>query len=85
MSFGQGAGGHEALSSCLPRLAVSRAAAVDQLQEWTDRSGVDIHRPKEGQTKPGPVLEDALDRAIKGNYDVVRPFSPWYSLSITMW
>lgn len=49
-----------------------RAAAVDQLEEWTKRSGVDIHRPSEGQTKPMPVLDDAITKAINGNYDVVR-------------
>ncbi len=49
-----------------------RAAAVDQLQEWTVRAGVDIHRPAEGQTKPAPVLEDAITKAIEGDYDVVR-------------
>jgi signal recognition particle GTPase len=45
---------------------------VDQLEEWTKRSGVDIHRPSEGQTKPMPVLDDAITKAINGNYDVVR-------------
>ena len=48
-----------------------RAAAVDQLQEWCERSEVDIHIPAEGQTKPAPVLQDALDKAIKEDYDVV--------------
>lgn len=48
-----------------------RAAAVDQLEEWTVRAGVDIHRPAEGQTKPAPVLEDAIARAIEGDYDVL--------------
>lgn len=44
---------------------------MDQLEEWTKRSGVDIHRPAEGQTKPMPVLDDAITRAIDGKYDVV--------------
>lgn len=48
-----------------------RAAAVDQLQEWCERSEVDIHIPAEGQKKPAPVLQDALDKAIKEEYDVV--------------
>ena len=48
-----------------------RAAAVDQLEEWTIRAGVDIHRPAEGQTKPAPVLDDAITKAIEGDYDVV--------------
>jgi len=48
-----------------------RAAAVDQLEEWTVRAGVDIHKPSEGQTKPAPVLDDAITKAIEGDYDVL--------------
>jgi len=51
---------------------LGRAAAVDQLEEWTNRAGVDIHRPSSSQDRPGPVLQDACDRAIKEKYDVVR-------------
>jgi signal recognition particle GTPase len=45
---------------------------VDQLEEWTVRAGVDIHRPAEGQNKPVPVLEEAITKAVDGSYDVVR-------------
>lgn len=48
-----------------------RAAAVDQLEEWTERAGVDIHKPGEGETKPAPVLDNAITKAIEGDYDVL--------------
>ena len=48
-----------------------RAAAVDQLEEWTERACVDIHKPGEGETKPAPVLDSAITKAIEGDYDVL--------------
>ncbi len=47
-----------------------RAAAIDQLQVWTDRAGVDIVKHTEG-SDPGAVVYDALDAAQARKCDVV--------------
>ena len=47
-----------------------RAAAIDQLQVWTDRAGVDIVKHAEG-SDPGAVVYDALDAAQARDCDVV--------------
>ena len=43
-----------------------RAAAVDQLQIWADRAGVDIVRAKEG-SDPAAVVFDAMTAARRGS------------------
>lgn len=47
-----------------------RAAAVDQLQIWADRAGVDIVRAKEG-SDPAAVVFDAVSAAKARQRDVV--------------
>ena len=47
-----------------------RAAAIDQLQVWTDRAGVEIVKHAEG-SDPGAVVYDALDAAKARGCDVV--------------
>lgn len=47
-----------------------RAAAIDQLNVWTDRAGVDIVKHSEG-SDPAAVVYDALDAAKARNVDVV--------------
>jgi fused signal recognition particle receptor len=47
-----------------------RAAAVDQLQIWADRAGVDIVRAKEG-SDPAAVVFDAMTAAKSRQCDVV--------------
>ena len=47
-----------------------RAAAVDQLQIWADRAGVDIVRAKEG-SDPAAVVFDAMTAAKARKRDVV--------------
>ena len=47
-----------------------RAAAVDQLQIWADRAGVDIVRAKEG-SDPAAVVFDAMTVAKSRQRDVV--------------
>lgn len=47
-----------------------RAAAIDQLQVWTERAGVDIVKHAEG-SDPGAVVYDALDAAQARECDVV--------------
>ncbi len=47
-----------------------RAAAIDQLQVWTDRAGVDIIKHSEG-ADPAAVVFDALDAAKARDVDVV--------------
>lgn len=47
-----------------------RAAAIDQLQVWTDRAGVDIVKHAEG-SDPGAVVYDALEAAKARGCDVV--------------
>ena len=47
-----------------------RAAAIEQLQTWADRSGADIIRQKEG-ADPAAVIFDALAAAKKRDVDVL--------------
>ena len=47
-----------------------RAAAVDQLQIWADRAGVDIVRAKDG-ADPAAVVHDAITAAKSRQRDVV--------------
>ena len=47
-----------------------RAGAVDQLEEWAKRVGVDIVI-KKGATDPSSVIFDAVKRAQDGKYDVL--------------
>lgn len=47
-----------------------RAAAIDQLQVWTERAGVDIVKHAEG-SDPGAVVYDSLDAAKARDCDVV--------------
>ena len=47
-----------------------RAAAIDQLQIWADRSGVDVVRHNEG-ADPAAVVFDAITAAKARNTDVV--------------
>lgn len=47
-----------------------RAAAIDQLQVWTERAGVDIVKHAEG-SDPGAVVYDALDAAQARQCDIV--------------
>ena len=47
-----------------------RAGAVDQLEVWADRIGVDIVI-KKGATDPSSVIYDAVQKAKKDKYDVL--------------
>ncbi|MBQ6860945.1 MAG: signal recognition particle-docking protein FtsY [Clostridia bacterium] len=47
-----------------------RAAAIEQLEVWTDRAGVDILKKPEG-ADPASVAFDACKKAKEENYDVV--------------
>lgn len=47
-----------------------RAAAIDQLNVWTERAGVDIIKHNEG-SDPAAVVYDAMDAAKARNADVV--------------
>jgi fused signal recognition particle receptor len=47
-----------------------RAAAIDQLQVWTDRAGVELVKHTEG-SDPGAVVYDALDAAKARDCDVL--------------
>lgn len=47
-----------------------RAAAIDQLEVWTERAGVDIVKHAEG-SDPGAVVYDALEAAKARDCDVV--------------
>jgi fused signal recognition particle receptor len=47
-----------------------RAAAIEQLQTWADRSGADLIRQKEG-ADPAAVIFDALAAAKSRGHDVV--------------
>lgn len=46
-----------------------RAAAIDQLQIWADRTEVDIVKQKMG-SDPASVAFDTLSSAVSGDYDV---------------
>lgn len=48
-----------------------RAGAVDQLQIWADRAGVDQESPENDKAKPSTVLYSALDRGVKEKYDTI--------------
>ncbi len=47
-----------------------RAAAIDQLQIWGDRVGVDVVKQQMG-SDPASVAFDAVNHAVKANADVV--------------
>ena len=47
-----------------------RAAAIDQLQVWTERAGVDLVKHSEG-SDPGAVVYDSLEAAKARGCDVV--------------
>lgn len=47
-----------------------RAAAIEQLEVWTQRAGVDIIKRPEG-SDPASVVFDAITRAKKEQYDVL--------------
>jgi fused signal recognition particle receptor len=47
-----------------------RAAANEQLEKWANRAGCEIIQQSYG-SDPGAVVFNALNSAIKGNYDVV--------------
>jgi fused signal recognition particle receptor len=47
-----------------------RAAAIDQLERWTDRAGVELVKQKEG-SDPAAVVFDALRSAKKREVDTV--------------
>lgn len=47
-----------------------RAAAIDQLEVWADRAGVDLVKQKMG-SDPASVAFDTLKSAVAGIYDVV--------------
>lgn len=48
-----------------------RAGAVDQLQAWADRAGVDQVSPSSPGQKPSTVLFQALDKAVNEKYDTL--------------
>ena len=47
-----------------------RAAAIDQLKIWGDRSGVEVVSQKPG-SDPSSVVFDAIERGTARNYDVI--------------
>ena len=47
-----------------------RAAAIDQLQVWTDRAGVELVKHSEG-SDPGAVVYDAIDATKARNCDIL--------------
>ena len=47
-----------------------RAAAIEQLEVWTERAGVDILKKPEG-ADPASVAFDACRKAKEENYDIV--------------
>lgn len=47
-----------------------RAAAIEQLEVWTERAGVDIIKRPEG-SDPASVVFDAISKTKSGDYDVV--------------
>lgn len=49
---------------------VFRAAAIEQLNVWTDRAGVDIVKREEG-SDPAAVVFDACSKVTAENYDVL--------------
>lgn len=47
-----------------------RAGAIEQLQEWGKRDGVDVQASK-AHTDPASVVYDAVQRAINDDYDIL--------------
>ncbi len=47
-----------------------RAAAIEQLQIWADRTGVPVVKQKMG-SDPASVAFDTVKSAVAGGYDVV--------------
>lgn len=47
-----------------------RAAAIDQLEIWADRAGVDLVKHDEG-SDPASVVYDTITKGIKDNADVI--------------
>lgn len=47
-----------------------RAAAIDQLQIWAERAGVEVIKQQMG-ADPASVAYDSVKSAVAGNYDVV--------------
>ncbi len=47
-----------------------RAAAIEQLQVWTERIGVDFYAKAHG-ADPAAVAYEAMDKALEGGYDTV--------------
>ncbi|MBO5178807.1 MAG: signal recognition particle-docking protein FtsY [Clostridia bacterium] len=47
-----------------------RAAAIEQLEVWTERAGVDIIKRPEG-SDPASVVFDAIKQLKEGNYDIL--------------
>ncbi len=47
-----------------------RAAAIDQLAIWAERTGADIMKQQEG-SDPSSVVYDGMMKAVNKNYDVV--------------
>jgi fused signal recognition particle receptor len=62
--------GHEGRSVVLAAGDTFRAAAVDQLATWAQRTGADLVRAREG-ADPGSVVHDALGRAQSRGADIV--------------
>ncbi|VEU58730.1 signal recognition particle-docking protein FtsY [Mycoplasmopsis gallinacea] len=48
-----------------------RAGAVNQLNEWANRIGVDIVRPDKEGADPSSVVYKAMDKATSENYDLL--------------
>eukprot|EP00904_Undaria_pinnatifida_P008539 jgi/Undpi1/4815/HiC_scaffold_19.g08168.m1 len=48
-----------------------RAAAVEQLTEWAERSGADIVVPLDSDERPPSVVARAAEKAVSGGYDVL--------------
>ena len=61
---------HEGWTPLIAAADTFRAAAVEQLQIWADRAGVDIVRAREG-SDPAAVVFDALTAAKARGRDVV--------------
>lgn len=47
-----------------------RAGAISQLQEWSERVGVDFYGTEQG-SDPASVVYDGCSKAVEENYDVV--------------
>ena len=62
------AGGHNVL---LAAADTFRAAAVEQLEIWSERAGVTIVKPHKEGADPSSVIVDALKQATESGVDVV--------------